>query len=70
MIIQAAGRFTCGHRYVVTATDDGDKWLFICEGCGHRTAALPLKQERSFGQVLAFPPPSVGPEFSAAWVSA
>lgn len=68
MIIQAAGRFGCAHRYVVTATDD-DRWLFVCEACGHRTELLPLTRDTSFGQVVAFPSSSVGAKFGAAGAS-
>lgn len=69
MIIQAAGRFACAHRFVATATVDGDQWLFACEACGHRTELLPLTRDTSLGQLLAFPSPSVGAEYSAARVS-
>jgi len=62
LIIQAANRFGCTHQYIVTATEDGDQWLFVCEVCGHRTELLPLTHGRSFGHVLGFP--SVGSEFS------
>jgi len=55
MIIQAAGRFACAHRYIATATADGDQWLFVCEGCAHRTELLPLNRDASFGQLIAFP---------------
>lgn len=69
MIIQAAGRFGCAHRYVVTATDDGDQWLFVCEACGHRTELLPLTGDTSFGQMVAFPAPWVGAKLGGAGVS-
>jgi len=66
MIIRAAGRFGCAHRYIATATAYGDQWLFVCEGCAHRTELLPLNRDASFGQLLAFPSPSVGVELSEA----
>lgn len=66
MIIQAAGRFTCAHRYIATATGDRNRWLFVCDGCAHRTELLPLNRDTSFGQLLAFPSPSVGVELSEA----
>jgi hypothetical protein len=69
MIIQAANRFVCAHRWVATATGDGVQWLLVCEGCGHRTEQLPLTRDPSFGQVLAFPSPLAGAELSEARVS-
>ena len=66
MIIQAARRFACTHRFVVTATDAGDLWLFVCEACEHRAELLPLTRDTTFGEVLAFPSPSAGAECSAA----
>jgi len=69
MIIQAAGRFACAHRYIATATTDGDRWLFVCEGCEHRTELLPLNRGASFGQLLAFPSPSAGVELGQAGAS-
>jgi hypothetical protein len=62
MIIHAASRFTCAHQYIATATTDGERWLFVCDGCAHRTELLPLSRDTSFGQLLAFPSPSVGLE--------
>jgi hypothetical protein len=69
MIIQAAGRFACAHRYIATAMADGDRWHFVCEGCDHRTELLPLNRAASSGQVLAFPSPSVGATLGEAGVS-
>lgn len=69
MIVRAAGRFGCAHRWVATATDDGAQWLLVCEGCGHRTEQLPLTRDTSFGQVLAFPSPSVEAGISAERMS-
>ena len=66
MIIQAAGRFACTHRYIATATARADRWLFVCEGCEHRTELLPLNRGASFGQLLAFPSPFVGSELGEA----
>jgi hypothetical protein len=66
MIIQAAGRFACAHRYIATATARGDRWLFVCEGCEHRTELLPLNRDAPFGQLLAFPSHSVGAELGEA----
>ena len=66
MIIQAASRFTCAHRYIATATVDGDHWIFVCDGCAHRTELLPLNRATSFGELLAFPSPSVGVELGEA----
>jgi hypothetical protein len=66
MIIQAAARFTCVHRYIATATADADRWLFVCEGCAHRTELLPLKHDARFGQLLAFPSSSIGVELGEA----
>ena len=62
MIIHAAARFTCAHRYIATATADADRWIFVCDGCAHRTELLPLKRDALFGQLLAFPSSSVGVE--------
>jgi hypothetical protein len=62
MIIQAAARFTCAHRYIATATANADRWLFVCDDCAHRTELLPLKRDAVFGQLLAFPSSSVGVE--------
>jgi hypothetical protein len=56
MIIRAAGRFACRHRYIVTPTDDRRLWLFVCEGCGHRTELLPITLDAARGEVVAFPP--------------
>jgi len=61
MIIEAASRFACAHRYIATATGNRNQWLFVCEGCAHRTELLPLNREASFGQLIAFPS-SVGAE--------
>jgi len=58
VIIQAAGRFGCAHQYIATAAADGDRWLFVCDGCAHRTELLPLYRSASFGQLLAFPSPT------------
>jgi hypothetical protein len=60
MIIHAARRFTCAHQYVATATTDGERWVFVCDGCAHRTELLPLSRDTSLGQLLPFPSPSVG----------
>jgi hypothetical protein len=68
MIIQAARKFACTHRYVVTATDAGNQWLFVCETCDHRAEELPLTRDTTFGEVLAFPSLSAA-EFSAAEAS-
>ena len=66
MIIHAAARFTCTHRYIATPTADADRWLFVCDGCAHRTELLPLKRDALFGQLLAFPSSSVSVELSEA----
>jgi hypothetical protein len=66
MVIQAAGRFTCTHRYIATATADGDRWLFVCEGCEHRTELLPLYRDALYGQLVAFPTPSAGADLGEA----
>jgi hypothetical protein len=53
MIVDAAARFGCRHRFVVT--DDGGLLLFVCESCGHRTDLLPVHLDTARGQVVAFP---------------
>lgn len=54
MIIQAADRFVCAHCWVATATATGDRWLLVCEGCGHRTDELPLtKLDREMRSIPA-----------------
>jgi hypothetical protein len=63
MIIQAARRFACAHRYVVTAA--GEQWLFVCETCEHRAEQLPLTRHTTVGQVLTFRSPWAGDEFGA-----
>jgi hypothetical protein len=56
MIIRAAGSFGCRHRYVVSPSDDGRQWLFVCDACGLRTEQLPLTRCVATGEVVAFPP--------------
>lgn len=53
MIVDAAARFGCGHRFVVTE-DDGMLW-FVCEHCGHRTDLLPVHLSTVRGHVVQFP---------------
>jgi hypothetical protein len=36
------------------ATQEGERLLFVCEHCSHRTELLPLERPSSFGRVLAF----------------
>lgn len=57
MIVYAASRFGCRHRFVVT--DVGGAMLFVCEGCGHRTDQLPLHLTSTRGQVVSFPTRSI-----------
>lgn len=57
MIVHAAARFSCSHRFVVTE-DDG-RLLFVCEGCGHRTDLLPVHLDTARGQVFSFPGRSI-----------
>ena len=58
MIVDAANRFGCPHRFVVT-NEDG-MMLFVCEGCGHRTDLLPVHLNTVRGQVVPFPAPFTG----------
>jgi hypothetical protein len=53
MIVQAAARFGCRHRFVVT-DQDGILW-FVCEGCGHRTDLLPVHLDKARGELVQFP---------------
>ena len=69
MIIEAAGRFECAHRYVVTTTD-GHLWFFVCEACAHRTEQLPVTLDTSFGHLLAFPARSVEPRSASPGIPA
>ncbi len=57
MIVNAASRFGCRHRFVVT--DQGGAMLFVCECCGHRTDELPLHLTATRGQVVRFPTRSI-----------
>ena len=52
MIIDAAARFGCKHRFVVTNEDGA--MLFVCESCGHRTDLLPVHLHNTRGEVVAF----------------
>jgi len=52
VFIDAARKFGCVHQYV--ATQEGERLLFVCEHCSHRTELLPLDRPSSFGRVLAF----------------
>ena len=52
MIIDAARRFGCAHRFIATR-DDG-VMLFVCECCAHRAELLPLHRDNARGQVIAF----------------
>ncbi len=58
MIVHAATRFGCRHRFVVTK-QDGVHW-FICEGCNHRTDMLPIHLDKTRGQIVQFPMQSAG----------
>ena len=53
MIVNAASRFGCRHRYVVT--DEDGAMLFVCECCGHRTDQLPVHLTTARGQIVQFP---------------
>lgn len=57
MIVNAAARFGCRHRFVVT--DEGGTFLFVCEGCGHRTDELPIQLTSTRGQIVPFPRRSI-----------
>jgi hypothetical protein len=52
MIIDAAARFRCRHRWVVTNQDGA--MLFVCDQCSHRTDQLPLHLTSTRGQVVQF----------------
>jgi hypothetical protein len=52
MIVDAAARFGCRHRFVVTSEDGAN--LFVCESCGHRTDLLPVHLHATRGEVVAF----------------
>jgi hypothetical protein len=58
MIVDAAARFRCRHRYVVT-DEDGILW-FVCEGCNHRTDMLPIHLDKIRGQIVEFPRQAAG----------
>ena len=58
MIVHAAARFGCRHRFVVT--DQGGILWFVCEGCGHRTDLLPVHLDRTRGQIVRFPTHAAG----------
>jgi hypothetical protein len=58
MIVDAAARFRCRHRYVVT-DQDGILW-FVCEGCNHRTDMLPIHLDKIRGQIVEFPRQAAG----------
>lgn len=53
MIVNAASRFGCRHRFVVT--DEDGAMLFVCECCGHRTDQLPVHLTTAKGQIVQFP---------------
>jgi hypothetical protein len=58
MVIYAATRFCCRHRYIATAEEH--RVLFVCDQCQHRTELLPLPLDRgaSLRSVMAFPLPA------------
>ena len=58
MIIHAAARFGCQHRFIVT-DQDGMLW-FVCEGCGHRTDLLPVHLDKTRGLIVQFPTQAAG----------
>ena len=58
MIVNAASRFGCRHRFLVT--NEGGAMLFVCEGCGHRTDQLPLHLTSTRGQLVRFPTRALG----------
>jgi hypothetical protein len=58
MIVQAAARFGCRHRFVVT-DQNGILW-FVCESCGHRTDLLPVHLDKTRGQIVEFPRQAAG----------
>jgi hypothetical protein len=58
MIVDAARKFGCRHRFVVT--DEDGMLLFVCECCGHRTDLLPVHLDTVRGQIVPFPAPFVG----------
>ena len=53
MIIDAAARFGCTHRWVVMNQDGA--MLFVCEQCSHHTDQLPVHLTSTRGQVMQFP---------------
>jgi hypothetical protein len=52
IVVNAAARFGCRHRFLVT-TEDGLN-LFVCESCGHRTDLLPVHLHAKRGELVAF----------------
>ena len=52
LIIDAARRFGCAHRFIVTPYDG--LMIFVCECCGHRAEFLPVHRDGARGQVMAF----------------
>ena len=52
MIIDAARRFGCAHRFI--ATPDDGLVVFVCECCEHRAELLPLHRDSVRGQVIPF----------------
>lgn len=60
MIISAARRFRCQHRFIITRTKHD--FEFVCERCRHRTEELPpvrLRTRRG-AHVIPFSPSSCG----------
>jgi hypothetical protein len=52
IVVNAAARFGCRHRFVVTS--EAGLNLFVCESCGHRTDLLPVHLHATRGELLAF----------------
>ena len=52
IVVDAAARFGCRHRFIVT-NEDGVN-LFVCETCGHRTDLLPVHLHATRGELVAF----------------
>jgi hypothetical protein len=54
VIIYAADKFCCRHRYI--ATVEHERLLFVCDQCDHRTELLCLDRPAQPSRVVSFAP--------------
>jgi len=54
VIIYAAAKFRCRHRYI--ATVEHERLLFVCDQCDHRTELLCLDRRIPSSRVVTFAP--------------